>query len=99
MNEDIRQALDRLEREDDKLLDRILDTERELRRDYEAKIASAVHSVQSTVQSTHLALKEDIDEVKESLKWQNKIWVAPGAITICSGVLYLALHYIFHFTL
>jgi len=92
----------RLDEADAELMRNILSTERELRSDYEDKIAKAVHEVGKDVVESRTALKENItlqttaiskalNAVQDHLTWQDRT----VGVSIATLIMYVVLHYAF----
>lgn len=96
------EAVRRLDEADAKLRDAQVNLEREIRRDYEGKIASAVSDLRAEIKGVRDDVKESsedlkgrVREVKEGLGAQNKWALSILGTVIALTLVALVAHYVF----
>lgn len=90
------EAVRRLDTADAELRAGSRELERVLRADYEDKIASAVTAVGEKVETANANLKEDVNDIKEHLTWQDRMLIGSVVGAILMVAAYVVLHYVFH---
>lgn len=85
-------AIQRLDEADTELRQSISSMERNMRGDYENKIAVAVADVKEAIQISNSDVKSDVGAIQDHLTWQDR---TVGG-TVLLALMYVLLHFGFH---
>lgn len=61
--------------------------------EFKSEVSAQFTEVKEGLKTT--ASKDDVEEIKDRISWQNKVWLVPLISTILLGILYVFLHFVF----